>query len=408
MSRQLEQEQIEARQSVSIEKLVYGGDGLARLDGQVTLIPYVLPGELVRIQTERVNSGLLRGKEPEVIESSASRVIPKCEYFGNCGGCHYQHVEYSFQVEQKKAILTETLQRQGGIKYEGEIRALTGEPWYYRNRIQLHFADRAMGFRKAGSHEICPISHCEISSPTLNEVISHFQQAVKQDAWPTFLRSLEVFTNESEVQLNVLDSTRPIAARFFEWCATFLPKLAAGPIAYEALGVRFKLSGGSFFQVNRFLIDPLIQEVIGDSTGRTAVDLYSGVGLFSLPLARRFENVSAVERGSSAVRDLEFNAQENDLPISAHKATAEEFLASLTEAPDLLIADPPRTGLGKQSTQEILRVRPSEIVIVSCDPTTLARDLRTLLPAYNLKQLTMVDLFPQTYHIETVARLQRQ
>lgn len=408
MNRELQENPAEKGTTFRIEKLVYGGDGLGRINGQVTLVPYVLAGELVEIYPERVNAGLLRGKNPNLLESAAGRVVPRCEYFGHCGGCHYQHADYAIQVGEKKNILAETLHRQGGIRFDSEIKALTGDPWYYRNRIQLHFAGRTLGFRQAASHEIWPITHCEISSPMLNEVIRRLQEAVKQDAWPKFLRSLEVFTNETDVQLNVIDSTRPISKRFFEWCRTLLPNVAEGAITYTAGSVRFRLSGGSFFQVNRFLIEPLIEAVVGESTGKTAVDLYSGAGLFSIPLARRFENVTAVERGGSAFRDLEFNAHENGVEVIAEKGSAEEFLAGLRNSPDLLIADPPRSGLGKQATQELLRIEPATIVIVSCDPTTLSRDLKALLPAYELKELTMVDLFPQTYHIETVAKLQKR
>jgi 23S rRNA (uracil1939-C5)-methyltransferase len=410
MRKELQERETGGTKTLRIEKLVYGGDGLGRVDGQVALVPYVNRGDLVTIQPERVNAGLLRGGDPELVESSPGRAVPKCEYFGfgKCGGCHYQHLEYSVQVLEKKAILAETLQRQGGFTYEGEIRTLTGEPWYYRNRIQLHFEDGTAGYRRSASHEIYPVAHCEISSPVLNEVIRKLQAAVKQDSWPKFLRSLEVFTNEEQIQLNVVESNRPVSKRFFDWCKSFLPNVADGPITYEAGGIRFRISGGSFFQVNRFLIEPLMQEVLGSAEGDTAVDLYSGAGLFSIPLGRRFKQVTSVERGGSAFRDLEFNARENGVELKAYKSTAEEFLREFRSSPDLLIADPPRTGLGKEATAELLRLMPSTMVIVSCDPTTLARDLRALLPSYEVTDLTVVDLFPQTYHIETVAKLQKR
>ncbi|MFL6415189.1 MAG: class I SAM-dependent RNA methyltransferase [Bryobacteraceae bacterium] len=410
MTRELQDQETGASTIVRIEKLVYGGDGLARIDGQVALVPYVLSGDLVTIRGQRVNSGLIRAGDPHLIEAAPGRVTPKCEYFGwgKCGGCHYQHLDYALQVSEKKAILAETLQRQGGFRYEGDINALTGEPWHYRNRIQLHFEEGVVGYRRAGSHQVYPVAHCEISSPVLNEVIRRLQDAVKQGPWPKFLRSLEVFTNESEIQLNVTETSRPVSKRFFEWCKTFLPNVADGPITYQAGGIRFILSGGSFFQVNRFLVEPLMQEVLGLEEGESAVDLYSGAGLFSIPLAKRFKQVTSVERGASAFRDLERNARENGVAIQAQKSSAEEFLAALRTSPDLLIADPPRAGLGKQATAELIRIKPSKVVIVSCDPTTLARDLRLLLPHYELKGLTLVDLFPQTYHIETVAKLEKR
>ncbi len=392
---------------VDVEKLVYGGEGLARLDGQVVLAPFVLPGERVEITTERVKTGLLRGTSRRIVEPSPERTIPRCEYFANCGGCHYQHANYEFQLVQKRDILRETLQRLGGISYEGEIQIISGPPWYYRNRIQLHFSDREAGFHKAASHELCAITHCEISSPLLNEVIAKLQAAAKQPEWPEFLRSLEVFTNETAVQLNVVDSNRPVAARFFEWCHSFLPSLAKGAIEYVAAGHAYRISRGSFFQVNRFLIEALVEEVLGNLQGKRAVDLYAGVGLFSLPLAQRFERVDAVERSGQAHRDLDWNAQQSGGKIRTARISAEEFLKNLTETPELIVADPPRAGLGKEATSELLRVKAARVTLVSCDPSTLTRDVKKLLPEYRIARLTLVDLFPQTYHFEVVVHLER-
>src|SRR5579883_100147 len=391
---------------VTIEKLVYGGDGLARADGQVVLAPYVLPGERVSVQTARVKNGLLRGSAPEILAPSAERVTPRCEYFGTCGGCQYQHAAYEYQLSQKTAILRETLQRLGGIEYGDEIPVISAEPWFYRNRIQLHFARGQSGFRKASSHDLCAIDHCYISAPVLVQAIARIAEAVKRPEWPNFLRSLELFTNGTDLQLNVLESGRPVAARFFSWCAGFLPGLASGAIEYEAAAHRFRISGGSFFQVNRFLIDPLVEEAVRDAQGEFAVDLYAGVGLFSLPLASRFKRVEGIERGNSAVRDLEFNARERE-NIRAVRSSAESYLTTQDTAPDLLIADPPRAGLGAKATEAILRLRPKQVTIVSCDPATLARDAHSLVSAYRIRRVALIDLFPQTYHFETVMHFER-
>jgi 23S rRNA (uracil1939-C5)-methyltransferase len=231
---------------------------------------------------------------------------------------------------------------------------------------------------------------------------------VTQPAWPKFLQSLEVFTNETEIQLNIVDSTKPVAARFFEWCATFLPTLASGAIEYIAAGHRFRISRGSFFQINRFLLDALVQTVMGQIEGAHAVDLYAGVGLFSLPLATRFQKVDAVERSGSAFHDLEWNAAQSESGIVPLKASAEEFLGGLSSKPDFLVADPPRSGLGRDAARELLRVGSPLVAIVSCDPATLARDLRVLLEQYRIEKITLVDLFPQTYHFETVVHLERR
>jgi 23S rRNA (uracil1939-C5)-methyltransferase len=389
--------------TVEIEKLVYGGEGLGRTEGQVLLVPFVLPGERVEVEASRVKNGLLRGSEAKILEASPERIAPFCEYFANCGGCHYQQAHYDFQLRQKQAILRESLQRLGGITFEDEIAEVAGDPWNYRNRIQLHFGKRSVGFRKADSHELCAITHCPISSPRLNEAIAKFDWAVKQREWPRFLQSLEIFTNEKDVQLTVADSTRPVAARFFTWCGTFLEGLAPGPIEYTAAGHTFRIGGGSFFQVNRFLIDALVDTVLGGARGEYAVDLYAGVGLFTLPLAARFARVDAVERGRSAFRDLQHNTANAN--IQCIKAATEDYLGSLQAKPDVIFADPPRAGLGPEATRAILSIAPERLTLVSCDPSTLARDLKMLLTVYRIEKLTLVDLFPQTYHFETVVHL---
>jgi 23S rRNA (uracil1939-C5)-methyltransferase len=393
---------------IEIEKLVYGGDGLGRLNGQVVLTPFVLPGEKVSIKSERMKAGLLKGMQVQILQPSTERVKPRCEYFTSCGGCQWQHADYPFQLTQKVSILRETLRRIAGFEYPGEIPVISGEPWNYRNRIQLHFKAGTCGFHKPESRNIQGINHCEISAPLLNEAIARMRPAVKKQEWPDFLRSLELFTNGTEIQVNVLESNRPVAARFFIWLKELIPAVAAGAIEYEASGARFRISGGSFFQTNRFLVDKLVDEVVGEETGEEAVDLYAGVGLFTLAMAKRFQRVLAVERGATALRDLEFNAASANLTnISAQHAPAEEFLRDLQDSPAWMVADPPRAGLGKDATTRLLRLKPQRLTLVSCDPATLARDLKALLAGgYLIRRLCLIDLFPQTYHMETVTRLE--
>jgi len=391
---------------IEIEKLVYGGDGLSRLEGQVILTPLVLPKEQVTVETSRIKNGLLRGAVHTIEQPSPHRVDARCPYFGSCGGCQYQHADYDYQVEQKRAILLENLQRLGGITYQGDINTITGDPWFYRNRIQLHFDKSQSGFNRHGSNQLVPVEECFISSPLLVDAIRQLSTIVTKPEWPTFLQSLELFSNETDLQINVLDSTRPIAARFFDWLKKFLP-LAPGPIAYQAVGHSFRISHGAFFQVNRFLIEKLVAEVIGDSAGEHAIDLYAGVGLFSLPLSAKFAKVDSVERSGPAVQDLEFNAQQSEITnVNAERVSAEDFLHGIHTPPDLIVVDPPRSGLGKEATQELIRVKPRKLTIVSCDPATLARDLKQLLTAFEIKRMTLVDLFPQTYHLETVVHLE--
>jgi 23S rRNA (uracil1939-C5)-methyltransferase len=227
---------------------------------------------------------------------------------------------------------------------------------------------------------------------------------LRDSRWPRFVRSIELFTDERQVQLNVVETDRPVARRFFDWCAETIPGLVDGPLDYDG---RFRVSRNSFFQVNRFLLDLLVDRAIGGARGESAIDVYAGVGLFSLALARRFGTVTAVESGSTAVRDFQFNAERAGIGnvVTAQEA-AEAFFTRLEQPADLILLDPPRAGLGKVVVRRLTELLPREIVIVACDPATLARDLAGLAAAgYRIEEMTLVDLFPQTYHIETVVRL---
>ncbi len=371
------------QETLTIEKLVYGGEGLSRWDGKVVLTPFVLPGEVVRAEVERAKNDLWRGRLIEVLQPSASRVTPGCPYFQHCGGCQYQHIDYAFQLEQKRAILREVLQRVGKIEYAGEIGIVSGEPWQYRNRVQLHVEDGKIGYFAQGSRDLIAIDHCPIASPKLNETIGKMDGPAST--------ALELFTNEADVQVNVVDRVpRPALSALASLGVTT-------PIEYDG----FQVSRNSFFQVNRFLIDRLVECALGSAKGEWAVDLYAGVGLFSKKLTERFAKVTAVESGGSSFRDLTHNFGQECVNVNV-----EDYLSRLEETPDFILADPPRAGLGKLVVKELARIRTPRLTIVSCDPATLARDLKGLIAeGYHLEKITLVDLFPQTFHLETVVEL---
>jgi 23S rRNA (uracil1939-C5)-methyltransferase len=390
---------------VTAEKWVYGGDSLSRVDGRVVLTPFILPGEVARVEPEQESSDLIRTRLVEVVSPAAERVSPPCPYFQRCGGCHYQHAAFEFQVQQKASILREQLKRVGKIEFGGEIQTIAAEPLGYRNRTQFHVKGSQIGFFAAGSRDLLPVEHCPISSPRINEVLGALIRMSKDRRWPNFLRTIEVFTNESDVLLNV-DAERPLARHFFDWCAEEVPGASRGFVDYTAGGDVFRVSHNSFFQVNRFLVERLADEALAGAEGETAMDLYAGVGLFSIGLARKFAKTTAVESGKSAVRDLEINARQANVALDGVGQGVEQFLPTVDRAPDFVLADPPRAGLGKSVTRELLRLKPRAITIVSCDPSTLARDLGALTGGgYRIESLQMADLFPQTYHIESIARL---
>jgi 23S rRNA (uracil1939-C5)-methyltransferase len=382
---------------VEIDKWVFGGEGLARIDGRVVLTPFVMPGETARIELgDRVHAEL-----SEVLKPSPERVTPPCPLFEVCGGCHYQHAPYEFQLARKIEILREQLLRVGKIKFEEEIGVISGPPLGYRNRVQFHIAQKKIGYVAARSHEVVPVEQdCPVASPRLNRALAEMRERLSDPRFPKFVHSIELFTNETEVQINVKEADQPVARRFYEWCES---KVA---IEYPTKFGTFRVSPQSFFQVNRFLVDQLVEAAIGNNEGKTALDLYAGVGLFALPLASRFRSVTAVEAASSAARDLEVNASNAGLTVHLENARVEDYIAKLSTTPDFVLVDPPRAGLGKAVVEGLLKLAAPRLTIVACDPATLARDLAGL-PGYKIDSLTLVDLFPQTYHLETVAQLVR-
>ncbi len=380
---------------VQIEKWVYGGSSLARIDGRVVLTPFTLPGELAKIELgDDVNAQLL-----EVLEPSPERITPPCPVFGRCGGCQYQHAPYSFELAAKAEILREQLRRVGKIDYPGEIRTLSGPDYGYRNRVQLHLRNGKLGYLALRSHDLVPITECPISSPRINTAITQLIERMKQPKFPHFVKSFEVFTNETDIQLNVVETERPVAQWFFK---SFDSVVA---LEYPTAHGIFRVSPKSFFQVNRFLVDDMVRAAIPADGGSTALDLYAGVGLFALPLAQKFKKVTAVESGSAATRDLESNTQRGGVKVEIHNARVEDYIERLHDKPDFVLADPPRAGLGKPVTAALNRLSPPRITLVSCDPATLARDLAAL-SKYRITQMTLVDLFPRTHHLETIVSLE--
>jgi len=381
-----------------MEKWVYGGESLARLDGRVVFAPFLLPGETARLRVgDDVHAELV-----EIVTPSSERVAPVCPLFTHCGGCHYQHAPYEFQLARKVEILREQLRRVGKIDYQSEIAAISGPPLGYRNRAQFHIQDGRIGYLAPRSHQLVPVSgDCPVASPRLNEALAALREKLHDPQFPRFVRSIELFTNETDVQVNIVEADKRVARWFFEWCGS------VDAIEYATNMGPFRVGGRSFFQVNRFLIEKLVDAAIGDASGRSALDLYAGVGLFALPLAKRFENVTAIEANLGAARDMEFNASRAGAAVKAEHARVEDFLTASQPAFDFIVADPPRAGLGKSVCQHLSRLAAPKMVIVSCDPATLARDLATL-KEYEIHKLIFIDLFPQTYHMETVAHLHRR
>jgi 23S rRNA (uracil1939-C5)-methyltransferase len=394
----------ESNEIVTIEKLVYGGAGLARTPERVTMVPFALAGEEVSVAPGKAHAGHREAALLEVLKPSPDRVAAACAVYQSCGGCHYQHLDYPAQVAAKQAILREQLERIGKLTVPVDIGAVSAEPYGYRNRIQLHLERARLGYRAAGSHKLVPIKECPIASPRLNQAISALRERIHHPHFPKFIQEIELFSNEQETQLNIVRSEAGVSKHFFDWMSEVIPGASQPSLDYRVGKDRFAVSYQSFFQVNRFLAGDLARLALAGAEGRRALDLYAGVGLFSLPLARIMPDVTAVEVVRGAARDLADNAK--GLPIEVVQRPAEAYLAKLKHTPDFVLADPPRAGLGKPAVADLVRLKPARITIVSCDPATLARDLAGLVAGgYGIEDITLIDMFPQTFHIESVTRL---
>jgi len=430
---------------LQIEKLVYGGEGLAHAEGNTVFVPFVLPGEQVRAATRAKKKKLVWAQLLEVTSTAPERIKPPCPHFQTCGGCHYQHISAAEQLRLKKEILRETLSRLGGITWKGPIQEHSAEPYGYRNRAQWAVLDsrpRAIGYFLPESSVIVPIDECPVLSPTLAKTFAQLQEMARSGTLPERILEIEAFVDstDTKIALNVAFSRFPAPPK--DLAATLqqaLPSLESlllldesknkfeltgpGYLFHEVGGFRFRVSHLSFFQVNRFLIEDLLNAMTSGAKGDVALDLYAGVGFFTLPLARAFKKVVSVDANLAATRDLYANAEAAGVSITSHNEHAEEFLRKTDERPDFVTLDPPRTGLGAETTARLAALGAPEIAYLSCDPSTLARDLAALTGSsqkgaassastqgavrYEISEVHIFDLFPQTFHIETLVRLRR-
>jgi 23S rRNA (uracil1939-C5)-methyltransferase len=427
---------------LSIEKLIYGGEGLAHAEGNTVFVPYVLPGEQVRASVRTRKKKLIHANLLEVQKASSARIPAKCPHFGVCGGCHYQHIDVAEQVHLKKDILRETLSRLGGVQWTGPIEEHTAQPFAYRNRAQWAFRDalpRAFGYFLPESAHILPIDQCPVLSPRLAAAFAGLQESARNNSLPPSILEIEAFadSDDERIALNVAFERFPkppktLAAEL----KAAVPSLESllildqsknrfeldgpGYLSQQAGGFSFRVSHLSFFQVNRFLVEDLLQTIVGGAKGGYALDLYAGVGFFALPLSKTFAKVVSVDANLAATRDLRTNAEAAGVLVVSENEHAEEFLKKNQETPDFVVLDPPRAGLGAEAAARLASLGSPEMAYLSCDPSTLARDLAVLTstdrspsaetsPAhkYEITGVHLFDLFPQTFHIETLVRLRR-
>jgi 23S rRNA (uracil1939-C5)-methyltransferase len=399
--------------TVNLEKLVYGGDALGRLsDGRAVFIPFGLPGETVRARTVDEKRGHVRADLVELLEPSPKRIMTRCTHFGICGGCHYQHLSYPEQLGVKTGILRDQLIRLGRID-SPPMKAIVPSlsEWNYRNHVQFHLsASGKIGYVDAHSRSILPITEC------------HLPEALLNDIWPTLefepglgLERVSLRLGVDGETILVLESDLPeIPAMDLEADLSVVHISAGDSVVLAgddhlvmAVNERlFRISASSFFQVNTAMAGRMVDHLTAQLhvTAKTALlDVYCGVGLFSAFFAPHVKRLIGIESSSSACEDFSVNLDEFE-NVELYEAMAEDVLPLLDVNPDVVIVDPPRAGLEKGALNALLALAPKLLAYVSCDPSTLARDARRLIDGgYHLTQVTAFDLFPQTYHIESIS-----
>ena len=378
---------------VEVERILPGGVGLAHADGKTVFVSLAAPGDRVRVKVDRTQGDLLFASIEEIITPSPVRVEPPCPYFGRCGGCDFQQLTYEAQLAAKAEMIRDCLHRIARLENVPEITVIPSpREWRYRMRAtwQIDREEHAIGYYERSSRRVCDVADCAVLQPELEEKLEKLR-ATEWRRFPPELKHLDVVAGENGVSF---------APPFAEFHTNEL-SLMVGDETYH-------YNAEAFFQINPSLLGPLIDFALADARGERVVDLYCGVGLFTLPLARRFKKVVGVESNPAAVRFARRNLQRVGLTKARviHAGVAEWFRSEAIARVDFVLLDPPRAGAESAVIKGIIELRPTQISYVSCDPATLARDLRKLMAAgYVIDSIAAFDLFPQTHHVETVVRL---
>ncbi len=452
---------------VRIESIAFEGKGIAHINGKVVFVRNAIPGDLVEIVLIKNKKDYADGKVIEILEPSPNRITPKCKHFGVCGGCSFQNLLYVEQINWKRKFVQEALQKIGKLT-NIEINQPLPSPlvFSYRNKVEFSFGPKywmeesekkekqtlALGFHMPERFEkVVDIQNCFLFNNYGSDVLNIIREKAKEFDLPVynlrnhtgFLRNLVVrysfYSNELLVNLVTTSQIGEQERKFLDWYSNEFPKLdfvahilhtindsfspttfgdfkviKGNDFLFEKLGdLMFRVSPFSFFQVNSFQAEVLVNKVVEFAipSGKIIWDLYSGAGTFSLALARKSKFVFGIESNAEAINDAKINAELNKISNvvfytkDLHSKGITKDLKEI-ENPDVVVVDPPRTGLHKNLLKALLEILPSQIVYVSCNPTTLARDLQELCKFYRVKKIQPVDMFPQTYHIETIVDLE--
>ncbi len=381
---------------VTIEKIVPNGFGLAFAENLTVFVALAAKGDKLLVKIIQTKGKTAFAEIVEILEPSPDRTEPRCPYFGRCGGCNFQQLNYQAQLDAKIAIVRDCLTRIGKINYEKDIPIIASPKDYeYRSRAQWHLDTRKkkFGYFQRKSHEIIDVKVCPILTPELENTLTDLREEIAWESFWSEIVEIEAANAVEEISIYSSEIIEP-----------------TDEIVFEANGEKYFYDATSFFQGNPFLIEELVETALKDAAGETALDLYCGVGLFTLPLARKFQNVSGVEGYEKAIDFAKKNVENARLSnVKFFRENVDEFLtenlAKLKNL-DFVLLDPPRAGTEREIIENLIKLQPKQISYVSCEPSTLARDLKILTENfYTIESITALDLFPQTHHVETVVRL---
>lgn len=408
---------------VTIERILPGGLGLAHAEGQTVMVALAAPGDCLRVRVDRVKGNVSFASIQEIITPSPNRVEPPCPYFGSCGGCDFQQMTYQAQLAAKVEIVRDCLRRLARIENipDFQINAAP-DPWHYRSRAQWQYdaVRQKLGYFESGSRNVCDVAECAVLAPELQKTLETLRTRMQEGLLPDGARDFRAVVGDDCVSIAPGVSSPTVS----EGSASIKDSEDVRDITRTIHGEAYRLNADSFFQANYGLVPQLIETAIADATGDTALELYCGVGLFTLPLARRFKHVIGVESDPAAavfareslakaglktaeVVKRDVGVWLEDVRHGDLSKLSEESAAALHGHIDFVLLDPPRTGAESRVIAGVLGLKPQRISYVSCDPATLARDLKKLLAGgYTFHSLAAFDMFPQTHHVEIVAQLE--
>lgn len=409
---------------VTIERILPGGFGLAHADGRTIMVALAAPGDHVRVRIDRVKGNVSFASIEEILTAGADRVEPPCPYFGRCGGCDFQQLNYGAQLSAKTEIIKDCLRRLARIEDLPDFHVTpASEPWHYRSRAQWQYdaVRQHLGYFESGSRNVCDVVDCAVLVPQLQQTLVSLREQMKSGGLPE-TRDFRAVVGDNET-ISISPPFPGPSPTVREGSESQDEPPGVREISRSIHGESYRLNAESFFQANDALVPQLIDAALGDAKGTTAIEFYSGVGLFTLPLARRFAHVIGVEseveatkfarESLSAAGITNVEVSTRDVGVWLDEVRRHD-LSRLTETSaralqgqiDLILLDPPRAGAESRVIAGVLGLRPARISYVSCDPATLARDLKKLIAGgYRLDSLAAFDMFPQTHHVETVAQL---